>query len=145
MENFDEYWEKYKKLHYELKPVADWLEEVGYAIQTRELKLNSSQVYKLSIAMRHCAYLVTRGEKSIKKEEPEKSSWCCYELSKEDIEDVARRKEIDLKGIDYEGVIHYIKEGIEWALEYRDVIIEDAIHSERLNEEQVKRMNNKEE
>lgn len=69
-----------------------------------------------------------RGEKSKEKKiETEKDSWCCYELSKEDIKEVAERKELDIEEINWDDVVHYIKKGISYALENRDEIIEDAI------------------
>lgn len=54
-------------------------------------------------------------------------NWECYLLSEDDIKEVAERKGISLEGIDFEDVIHYIKKGIEWALDNRDEIIADAI------------------
>lgn len=54
-------------------------------------------------------------------------TWDCYTLSEGDIKNVAELKGISLEGIDLDGVIHYIKKGIEWALTNRDEIIEDAI------------------
>lgn len=54
-------------------------------------------------------------------------TWDCYTLSELDIQEVAEGKGIVLEGIDLEDVIHYIKKGIEWALDNRDEIIEEAI------------------
>ena len=57
--------------------------------------------------------------------------WECYTLILGDVEAVAEHKGIDLEGIDLEDVFHYIKKGIEWALDNRDEIIEDAIRQGR--------------
>lgn len=51
----------------------------------------------------------------------------CYTLCREDIEAVAERKGLELELRDIDDVVHYIKKGIEWALDNRDEIIEGAI------------------
>lgn len=58
-------------------------------------------------------------------------TWDCYTLGEIDIQEVAAQKGIDLEGIDLEDVIHYIKKGIEYALDNRDEIIQDAIRQGR--------------
>lgn len=58
-------------------------------------------------------------------------TWDCYTLSEGDIREVAEKKGIDLEGVDFDDVIHYIKKGIGYALENRDEIIETAIHRSR--------------
>lgn len=63
--------------------------------------------------------------------ERSKKTWDCYTLSKDDIQEVAEAKGIDLEGVDIEDVIHYIKKGIGYALTNRDEIIESAIDSSR--------------
>lgn len=66
--------------------------------------------------------------------------WECYTLILGDVEAVAERKGLDLEGIDLEDVFHYIKKGIEWALDNRDEIIEDAIRQGRkIVDEQAKK------
>lgn len=51
----------------------------------------------------------------------------CYTLSVDDIKEVAERKGLELELRDIDDVVHYIKKGIEWALDNRDEIIEGAI------------------
>lgn len=51
----------------------------------------------------------------------------CYALCRGDIEAVAERKGLELELRDIDDVVHYIKKGIEWALDNRDEIIEGAI------------------
>lgn len=51
----------------------------------------------------------------------------CYTLMDADIRAVADREGLSLDGIDLDDVIHYVKKGIEAALDNRDEIIEEAI------------------
>lgn len=55
MTTFTEYWEKYKKVPYYCKPIMEWFEEVGDAIQHGGISINESDQHRLSIAMRHAA------------------------------------------------------------------------------------------
>ncbi len=58
-------------------------------------------------------------------------TWHCYTLCMDDIKAVADRKGLSLEEIDLEDIIHYIKKGIECALDNRDEIIEMAIRQAR--------------
>lgn len=61
----------------------------------------------------------------------EGDTWQCYTLCMDDIKAVADRKGLSFEEIDFEDVVHYIKKGIEWALDNRDEIIETAIKQAR--------------
>jgi hypothetical protein len=54
MNLFDTYYDQYKKLPFECKPITHWLEMVGDHIQNGRISdLSNNQIYKLSIVMRH--------------------------------------------------------------------------------------------
>lgn len=57
--------------------------------------------------------------------------WCAYEISEESIRDIAERKEYSLKGVDFEDLVHYIKKGVDSAVE--DVREEIIINAIRMN------------
>lgn len=58
-------------------------------------------------------------------------TWDCYTLSELDIQEVAEQKGLSLEGIDLEDVISSVKNGIGWALDNRDEIIEEGIRQAR--------------
>lgn len=58
-------------------------------------------------------------------------TWGCCTLSEDDIKAVAERREMSLEGIDLDEVIHYVRKGIEAALDNRDEIIREAIGQAR--------------
>lgn len=124
----------YKAIRDEISPEIEiWIEPDYDAETTTLIVLEDKVLYKdhtkpwtfwfeSEEALQEAMYLVYL--KILAKSEKQ---WECYTLILGDVEAVAERKGLDLEGIDLEDVFHYIKKGIEWALDNRDEIIQDAI------------------
>lgn len=53
--------------------------------------------------------------------------WSVYALTFAIVQEIAVRKDLSLEGVDMDDIIHYVRKGVEAALDNRDEIIADAI------------------
>lgn len=59
----------------------------------------------------------------------EKQTWEMWTLSEDGIREIAKQKKLSLNGIDFDDVAHYVKKGIQAALDNWDEIIYNAIRN----------------